>query len=556
MAPGRPILRSTRYSFDAGLAAIAAAGAGLTALVFFVVAVATSRAEMFLHLPAAAAITAVGAWQLLRRRYRPVLLLAVIEAAIVAQVALIGSTSIGAAAVGLVAVAIAGVRLTRRPAPYVTAQAVVVFATGILWNRDMGLLDQLLTGVLLAIAFIFGVWLVRFMGAEAATGEDRYRSLFESAPIPLWESDLTQVAQRLEELRERGVTDIERFFERNPDELAETMRLVKISAVNQAAVDFLGARREAILGPIEPALLPTGFAAGLQAHISSVWDGSDRMEVALSGRLRRGAPYEAAVASVVSRRLGALDVGRVVTTLVDVTEAKLSARRLEELVASKDELIAAVSHELRTPLAAVLGLSTEMRDRGGDFGRAELAELAGIVAEQSEELAGIVDDLLVAARHRVGDLVVDGTVVDIGPDVRGVVATISPGTPVEGPAGEMWCWADPARVRQVMRNLLVNAQRHGGPQVRVVLRPDGESVTVEVRDDGDPLPEPAVERLFDAFFSRPGSGRPQASVGLGLTVSRGLARRMGGDLTYARDGAESVFALRLAPAAPREPVRA
>ena len=87
-------------------------------------------------------------------------------------------------------------------------------------------------------------------------------------------------------------------------------------------------------------------------------------------------------------------------------DRQASRHRLEELVRAKDEFVATVSHELRTPLTAVVGLSDELQHRRPDFDEQEITEFVALIAEQSNEVAGIVEDLLTAARTSVGTLVV------------------------------------------------------------------------------------------------------------------------------------------------------
>jgi two-component system sensor histidine kinase MtrB len=103
-------------------------------------------------------------------------------------------------------------------------------------------------------------------------------------------------------------------------------------------------------------------------------------------------------------------------------------------------------------------------------------------------------------------------------------------------------YADSGRVRQILRNLLVNARRYGAQPIRVVVFETNDDVRLEVRDRGNPIPEGERDLVFDRYYrSRQTPGTP-ASAGLGLSVSRELARLMGGDLKYHHDG-ESVFTL-------------
>ena len=101
--------------------------------------------------------------------------------------------------------------------------------------------------------------------------------------------------------------------------------------------------------------------------------------------------------------------------------------------------------------------------------------------------------------------------------------------------------ADPHRVRQILRNLLTNAQRYGGPRCRVVVGSTGATVWLEVRDDGIGIPDDEAERIFDPYVTAGG----KESVGLGLAVARQLARLMGGELILERSAAETVFRLQL-----------
>jgi signal transduction histidine kinase len=112
--------------------------------------------------------------------------------------------------------------------------------------------------------------------------------------------------------------------------------------------------------------------------------------------------------------------------------------------------------------------------------------------------------------------------------------------------------ADEGRVRQVLRNLITNAQRYGGHQIHVATYIEDTTAYVRVSDNGDGIPESAQERIFAPYESAHDAGTQPASLGLGLTISRSLARLMGGDLTYRRvDGWTTFeFGLQLAPQVP------
>ncbi|MEX0700188.1 MAG: hybrid sensor histidine kinase/response regulator [Acidimicrobiia bacterium] len=206
--------------------------------------------------------------------------------------------------------------------------------------------------------------------------------------------------------------------------------------------------------------------------------------------------------------------------------------RLENLLQTKDVFLASVSHELRTPLTSVLGFAELLADRMREQSDVEAADLAEVVAGQAKEMAAIIEDLLVAARSD-GNLVnVLSERVDLGVELHAVVSALPAASRdrITLPYGDAQALGDHLRVRQVLRNLLTNAVKYGGPSIWVEIW-EGANVTgLRVVDDGAGIPEDAVEHLFEPYFHGAGDPNQPSTLGLGLTVSRLLARLMGGDL--------------------------
>ncbi len=236
-----------------------------------------------------------------------------------------------------------------------------------------------------------------------------------------------------------------------------------------------------------------------------------------------------------------------VLSFSDVTDlrhlAEELARRNDELERaqrSRMELIASVSHELRTPLTAVVGLASELAD--GDFDGDEARGLARIVSDESREVAAIIDDLLVAARSEAGQLTIRPVEVDLVSEAAQALARLPGGEAALAGESPVVGFVDPVRFRQIVRNLYTNALRYGGTGISVLVELDRGAARLRVVDDGPGISEDRWERIFDPFERTRMDGTP-GSVGLGLTVSRRLARMMGGDLTYRHAGGESVFEL-------------
>ncbi len=222
-----------------------------------------------------------------------------------------------------------------------------------------------------------------------------------------------------------------------------------------------------------------------------------------------------------------------------------AAADLEELVRSKDEFVAAVSHELRTPLTSVVGRAAELRDRRGEFTDAEAQELISIIAGESTEVANIVNDLLIVARAEIDTLFLAQKPLDICDAVQEVVSEGRHRGGVEVTGTDARVYGDPLRIRQILRNLVSNAARHGGENVRLEVAVDGSMASIVVADDGRGVEEHDKDVIFDPYVSAHRVATQPASVGLGLAVARQLARLMGGDLVYERENGWTRFVLTL-----------
>ncbi len=228
------------------------------------------------------------------------------------------------------------------------------------------------------------------------------------------------------------------------------------------------------------------------------------------------------------------------------SEREGTRQHLESLMRSKDQFVATISHELRTPMTAVVGLAQQLRDFGDTFSAEERQELIGLVAAQAEEATTIVEDLLVAARVEEGEVKVQPTLIDLSDEVSSVLRTHGESDEIlQESDGAATAFADAARVRQIIRNLVTNAQRYGGPSINIITSPG----RVIVRDNGPGIPPEDWDLVFAPYGRSEAHDHGSRSVGLGLSVSRKLARLMGGDLTYDGTGEWPSFHL-VVPDAP------
>lgn len=228
-------------------------------------------------------------------------------------------------------------------------------------------------------------------------------------------------------------------------------------------------------------------------------------------------------------------------------EARVEAA--EELSKSKDEFIAGISHELRTPLTSIYGFSQHLLDNGIIDPR-EALELVALINSDSAELSRMVEDLLTAARLDSESLEFTIDAVSILEEVGAVAIPLArAGHEITLPTDDYPVWADRVRLRQILRNLVSNAVKHGGGRVELTFEPRDGLILCHVADAGPGVPDHIEPRMFERFVHDGRTTLLTGSVGLGLAISKSLAEHMRGDVTYERKGKWTVFTVGL-PAAP------
>jgi PAS domain S-box-containing protein len=245
---------------------------------------------------------------------------------------------------------------------------------------------------------------------------------------------------------------------------------------------------------------------------------------------------------------------------VDVADATVYSfqDRTDERVLDKvrDDFVATASHELRTPLAAIYGAAKTLR-REGALDDDDVERMMAIIASESERLARVVDDILVASHLDSGRLKFGSGTVDVRALVADVVesmqahaengVTIALDAPPNGLPGLA---VDPMKLRRVLLNLLENAIKYSPDGGAVVLRvATGENgcLRLEVRDEGLGIPRADQERIFEKFYrADPLLARGVGGTGLGLYICRELVQRMGGEIEVESEPGEgSAFTVEL-----------
>jgi PAS domain S-box-containing protein len=232
-------------------------------------------------------------------------------------------------------------------------------------------------------------------------------------------------------------------------------------------------------------------------------------------------------------------------------------RRLEDL---RSQFVATISHELRTPLASLHGAAMTLREH--DLPAQTQDDLLEMIAEQSNRLANLVEEILVAGQLDSGSLRIVADTFEPEELVRGVVTAgrsrVGEETTIDVlvPPIVPKVHGDGERTRQVLLNLVDNAIKYSpsGGRIEVGLQPVGERLRFTVKDEGLGIPVGEQERIFDKFYRLdPDQRRGIGGTGLGLYICRELVRSMHGRIwVESEPGNGTTFAFEL----PAEPLAA
>ena len=223
-------------------------------------------------------------------------------------------------------------------------------------------------------------------------------------------------------------------------------------------------------------------------------------------------------------------------------QAELRMRLDAERAVSKvrEDFVANASHELRTPLTIVYGMAQVIEDHPD--ATEGIKELATSITNEAEDLYRMVEDLLTTSQLDADALKYVIEDVRTTDEVEEVVAPmIRTGGQIETAAEEAFVAVDRMRQRQVLRNLISNARKYGGNELRLTGRVLDGIYEWIVADNGKGIPSEIEERLFQRFVHRGSLVTAPGGVGIGLSIVRALVEGMGGTIDYARTGGWTEF---------------
>lgn len=351
--------------------------------------------------------------------------------------------------------------------------------------------------------------------------EERLRTLIEATAAIIWTADPTGAFDKPQPYWSR-------FTGQSPQEALGWGRLERVH-------------------PEDLAVMQDAWRTGLEA----------RAPIVTEHRLRRADGewrYMALSAAPVLNDDGS--IREWVGSHTDITERKeaelmLSAAKhaAEAANRAKSSFLANMSHELRTPLSAVIGYSEMLEEEVEDLGETAILTDLGKIKSNARHLLSLINDVLDLSKIEANKMDIYAETIDIEPFIRDVASTVhaliaKKSNQLDIRLGDELgtMRSDSVKLRQCLFNLLSNAAKfteNGRIELRVRrdTRPDGDWIAFEVADTGIGMTSDQLQRLFERFAQADETTtRRFGGTGLGLALSRGFSRLLGGDITV--DSAE------------------
>jgi C4-dicarboxylate-specific signal transduction histidine kinase len=396
--------------------------------------------------------------------------------------------------------------------------------------------------------------------AELRASERRYRNIFQTAGVSIWEEDFSQVKAAINDLKARGVQDFAQYLKENPDFVRQAITMVKIVNVNDATLKLLAARhKEELLVSLHNIFVPETEDVFRQELIA-IAEGRSSFEAETDLRTLKGDKLSVLLTIAFPSEADTLD--SVLVSMMDITERERMNEALHQAqaelahvtrVTTLGQLTASIAHEVNQPLAAIvtngeaclrwLGYNPPQLDEV----RSAVESMIGDGMRASEVVWGLralskktdPQRTVLSLNDVVGEviLLVQREVLNHRVWLRQELAPALP-----------YVVADRIQLQQVIMNLLINAIQ---AMASVTDRPrellirsrrlDDDQVLIEVEDSGIGIAPENMSQLFTAFYTTKLEG-----MGMGLSICRSLIEAHGGRIWASRNaGPGATFAFTL-----------
>ena len=380
--------------------------------------------------------------------------------------------------------------------------------------------------------------------AELRESEQRYRHIFQTAGVSIWEEDFSQVTAAIDDLKAQGVRDFSQYIAAHPEFIQQAISMVKIIDVNDATVKLFEAQsKDELLVSLHKIFLPKTEEV-FAGELIAIAEGRTNFESETVLQTLKGDKLAVLFTIAFPRQPAKLN--SVLVSIMDITERKRADEALHKTqaelahvtrVATLGELTASIAHEVNQPLAAIVTNGNAcLRWLAGDSPNLDEARETARRIIRDGNRAGDVIGRIRTLLRKTGT---EKELLDMNQVIREVVALaedevrrneVALRTELTGDLPPIL--GDRVELEQVVLNLIMNAIEAMSaigdrPRDLVIRTQRGEvdQVRVTVQDSGIGLDPQSMGRIFDAFYTTKSQG-----MGMGLAISRSIVENHGGQL--------------------------
>jgi len=358
--------------------------------------------------------------------------------------------------------------------------------------------------------------------------ESRYRRLFESSPVSLWEEDFSEVKNYFDDLRSRGVKDLRRYFSECPEELDKCASMVKILDVNETTLSLYGAKSvEELRGELRR-VFTHDFQDKFREELVALSEGETRFASEFDNQTLAGdIKHVDLILSVIPGYEDTL--ARVLVSTIDFTERKKMEQRLQqaERLAAVGETAAMVGHDLRNPLQGIAGAAYNMRRYLGNGSDPMLKEMLAVIDNGVDYANKIISDLLEFSRDMQLQRLPTtpkAVVTQAVKDAQIPENVLVEDTTVNSPR----ILLDEPKIRRVLSNLIRNAvdAMPDGGKLLVSSAGSQKELSISVKDTGVGIAQDELKRIWTPLHTTKAKG-----IGLGLSICKRIVEAHGGSIS-------------------------
>ena len=397
--------------------------------------------------------------------------------------------------------------------------------------------------------------------------ERKYRNIFNSSLVSLWEEDISELRAAIEALKEKGIRDFRRYFDEHPESVAEAVKLIKILDVNEATLRLYGIKKkEELPGALEKVFTAEGMSV-LQEELIAIAEGKRHIEGETVGRTSRGKKLNLLIKITIPENEQIRHP--MLVGIMDITERKRAeealreySERLEEMVEERSrelrdaqerlvrserlavlgQLAGGVGHELRNPLGVISNAVYYLRSAYPDSNETT-RECLNMISAEVRNAEKTISDLLGLSRTRAAGRESIGLSDLVSRVLEKYPAEENIRVEIDIPAGIPAVFVDPLQIEQVLQNLIANGCQamHEGGELFIRAIAVAERVDVSISDTGCGIPRENLGKIFEPLFTTKARG-----MGLGLAVSKNLVELNGCRLEVeSEEGKGSTFTVSL-----------